>query len=205
MNFVEKCFHHQLFSYSWIHTQPLKFNALWSVIFSYFHKIIKYTGIFCAGNNSEPSRATLSTPLLPYLLINNVFKGPAHIVYCITLNLNISASRQNTKHLIGNFGAIHVVIVHAKFKASSFTGVGGEWDDRRTCDIMPDPYTNFPLCLGRDYFFLTGPITFIFRAEINFSRLSVVHFWATWANQCEPMDDAIKGMAEEEQGITIDY
>jgi len=28
----------------------------------------------------------------------------------------------------------------------------------------------------------------------------VVHFWASWANQCEPMDDAIKVMAEDEPG-----
>jgi len=33
---------------------------------------------------------------------------------------------QNIKNLIGNFGAIHVGIMHAKFQASSFTRVGGE-------------------------------------------------------------------------------
>jgi len=43
-----------------------------------------------------------------------------------TLNLNISASKQNTKNLIDNFGAIHVGIMHAKFQASRFTGLGGE-------------------------------------------------------------------------------
>jgi len=97
------------------------------------------------------------------------------------LNLNISASSQNMKKLIVNFGAIHVRIIyffeyalrlaviikahwvvliffcgnlpgqesnlgcwdgnpasyhcttlHANFQASSFTGVGGEWGDRRT-------------------------------------------------------------------------
>ena len=28
-------------------------------------------------------------------------------------------------------------------------------------------------------------------------RLSVVHFWASWANQCVPMDEAMKILAEE--------
>jgi len=54
------------------------------------------------------------------------FKWPAHLVYYVTLNLNISAFRQNIKYLIGNFGAIHVGIMHAKFQASSFAGVGEE-------------------------------------------------------------------------------
>jgi len=54
------------------------------------------------------------------------FKGPAHQVYYITLNLNISAFRQNIENPIGNFGTIHVGIMYAKFQASSFTGVGGE-------------------------------------------------------------------------------
>jgi len=45
-------------------------------------------------------------------------KGPAHPVYYITLNLNISASRRNIKNMIGNFGAIHVVIMHTKYQAS---------------------------------------------------------------------------------------
>jgi len=44
-----------------------------------------------------------------------------------TLNLNISASKQNIKNLICNFGAVYVRIMHAYFQASSFTGVGGEW------------------------------------------------------------------------------
>jgi len=43
-----------------------------------------------------------------------------------TLNLNISACRQNIKNLIGNFGAIHVRIMLVNFQASSFTVVGGE-------------------------------------------------------------------------------
>jgi len=42
------------------------------------------------------------------------------------LNLNVSASGQNIKNLIDNFGAIHVGIMHGKFQASSSTGVGGE-------------------------------------------------------------------------------
>jgi len=49
--------------------------------------------------------------------MSNIFKGPAHLVYYIILNLNISASRQNIKNLINNFGAIHVGIMHAKFQA----------------------------------------------------------------------------------------
>jgi len=71
------------------------------------------------------------------------FKGPAHLVYHITLSLNISASRQKIKNLISNFVAIHVAIMHAKFQASCFTGVGEEWGDRRMLDVMPDPYTKF--------------------------------------------------------------
>jgi len=42
------------------------------------------------------------------------------------LDLNISASIQNIKKLICNFGAIHARIMHASFQASSFTCVGGE-------------------------------------------------------------------------------
>jgi len=40
--------------------------------------------------------------------------------------INISASRQNIKNLMGNFGTIHVGIMQAKFQAFGFTGVGGE-------------------------------------------------------------------------------
>jgi len=60
------------------------------------------------------------------LMINNIFKGPTHLVYYITLNLNISACRQNVKNLIGKFAAIYVGIMLAKFQVSSFTEVGGE-------------------------------------------------------------------------------
>ena len=28
-------------------------------------------------------------------------------------------------------------------------------------------------------------------------KLTVVHFWASWANQCGPMDEALKILAEE--------
>jgi len=49
-----------------------------------------------------------------------VFSGPAHPVYNITLDL------KKIKNLIGNFGAIHVGIMVAKFQAARFTGVGGE-------------------------------------------------------------------------------
>ena len=31
----------------------------------------------------------------------------------------------------------------------------------------------------------------------NQTKLFVVHFWASWANQCVPMDEAIKVLAEE--------
>ena len=31
----------------------------------------------------------------------------------------------------------------------------------------------------------------------NQKKLFVVHFWASWANQCVPMDEAIKVLAEE--------
>ena len=31
----------------------------------------------------------------------------------------------------------------------------------------------------------------------NQKKLFVVHFWASWANQCAPMDEAIKVLAEE--------
>jgi len=44
----------------------------------------------------------------------------------VNLNLNISASRQNIKNLICDFGATHVRIMHANFQASSFTGLGAE-------------------------------------------------------------------------------
>jgi len=50
----------------------------------------------------------------------------AHQVYCKTLNLIFSASKQDIKNLVGKFGAIHVGLMHAKFQPSSFNGVGGE-------------------------------------------------------------------------------
>ena len=31
------------------------------------------------------------------------------------------------------------------------------------------------------------------------TRLSVVHFWASWANQCVQMDEAMKVLSEEIQ------
>jgi len=68
-------------------------------------------------------RKKMPNPPLSHILINNLFKGPAHLVYYLSLNLNF---RQNIKNLISNLGAIHVGIIHAKFEASSFTGVGGE-------------------------------------------------------------------------------
>ena len=35
----------------------------------------------------------------------------------------------------------------------------------------------------------------------NSSTLSVVHFWAPWATQCEPMDEAMKILAQEEPDL----
>jgi len=43
-----------------------------------------------------------------------------------TLNLNISASRQNIKNLVGNFLAIYVGILHGNIQTYSFPGVGRE-------------------------------------------------------------------------------
>jgi len=75
--------------------------------------------------------------------VSNRIKGPAHPVYNITLKLNISASGQNIKNLVGNFGAIRVRIMYGKFQASNFTSVGGELGDIRTRDVTPDPYSKF--------------------------------------------------------------
>jgi len=43
------------------------------------------------------------------------------------LNLNISASRQDIKNLVGKFLAINMMIIPAKFQPSSSTGMGGKW------------------------------------------------------------------------------
>ena len=32
---------------------------------------------------------------------------------------------------------------------------------------------------------------------VDKKKLVVVHFWASWANQCAPMDEAIKVLADE--------
>jgi len=50
---------------------------------------------------------------------------------------------QNIKNLISNFGAIYVGIMHAKFQASSFIGVGGECSDRRIRTSRLIPIQNF--------------------------------------------------------------
>jgi len=47
------------------------------------------------------------------------------------LNLNISASSQSIKNLVGNFGAIYEGYMHTNFQASSSIGVGGGGSDRR--------------------------------------------------------------------------
>jgi len=46
----------------------------------------------CGKMTNLPKR-----PYPPYPDYNNILKGPAHLVYFITLNLSISASRQNNK------------------------------------------------------------------------------------------------------------
>jgi len=45
--------------------------------------------------------------------------------------VNISASKQNIKNLLDNFGALDVGIMYANFQASSFIDVGREWSDRQ--------------------------------------------------------------------------
>jgi len=42
--------------------------------------------------------------------------------------------------LIVNIGAIHVGIMHAKFQASCFTGVGKEWGNGCMPEVTPDPW-----------------------------------------------------------------
>jgi len=65
------------------------------------------------------------------ILINNIFYGASPLSFLYNFKL--------IKNLIGNFETIHVGIMHAKFKASSFTGVRGEWGEGRMRDITPDP------------------------------------------------------------------
>ena len=36
-------------------------------------------------------------------------------------------------------------------------------------------------------------------------KLFVVHFWASWANQCAPMDEAIKVLADEVDSGTTTF
>jgi len=52
------------------------------------------------------------------------------------LNLNI-------KNMVDNFGAIYVENMNANFQPYSFNGMGGEWGDRFTRDVTPDPYAKF--------------------------------------------------------------
>jgi len=90
----------------------------------------------------EKCQTLLSDPS-PLLLINNIFKGQAHLVYFIALYLKILASWQNIKNLIGSFEAFHVGIMHAKFQASSFTGVIHN-DVTDTCvTLVQIPIQNF--------------------------------------------------------------
>jgi len=55
------------------------------------------------------------------------------------INIKPRAKYQN---LTGNFGATHLGNMHAHFQVSCFTGLGGEWGDRQTRDVTPNPYTN---------------------------------------------------------------
>jgi len=76
------------------------------------------------------------------------------------MNLNISASRQNIKFLVSNFGAFYVGNMHTKFQLSSSTGKGG---DMRKLNVSPEAYTkisNYSLTgfthlgeITRTYFF----------------------------------------------------
>jgi len=54
----------------------------------------------------------------------------ASFVILFHLKLNLK-TRQNIKNLVGNFGALNVGNMHAKFQAPSFNGVGGGGGDRR--------------------------------------------------------------------------
>jgi len=82
----------------------------------------------------------------------------AHQVYNKTLNFTFSASKQNIKNLVGNFGAIHVGIMHAKFQPSSFNDVGWEEEltdgrkDRRQAFLNRSLYkiSKLPLCFARE-------------------------------------------------------
>jgi len=60
--------------------------------------------------------------------MQNPPEQPIHpLLHSITLDFNILTSRQNIKNLVDNFWGIHVIsIMHAKFQASSFNGVGGD-------------------------------------------------------------------------------
>jgi len=40
-----------------------------------------------------------------------------------------------------------------------------------------------------------------FKVEVDKNRLTVVHFWASWANQCEPMDEAMNILSDELQHV----
>jgi len=60
----------------------------------------------------------------------------AHRGYFKNLNLIFSASRQNIKNLVGNFGAIHVGIMHAEFQPN---GVGGGGGERRHAISLTSP------------------------------------------------------------------
>ena len=40
-----------------------------------------------------------------------------------------------------------------------------------------------------------------FDEMVKGGNLSVIHFWAPWATQCEPMDEAMKILAEEEADL----
>ena len=40
-----------------------------------------------------------------------------------------------------------------------------------------------------------------FDVLVSGSNLSVIHFWAPWATQCEPMDEAMKILAEDEPDL----
>jgi len=59
--------------------------------------------------------------------------GYIAFIHCITLNLNIAASRKHVKIMLCNFCATNMMIIPAKFQPSAFKTVGGDkGEDKRT-------------------------------------------------------------------------
>jgi len=88
----------------WILNPPPFYSFLgsWVVGKSYYLKEVK------EGRSSFETFWILNLPFYSFL-------GPYILIHYTTLNLKISASRQNIKNLVSNFGTIHVRNMHAKF------------------------------------------------------------------------------------------